>query len=125
MIKKTLAARLDPDLISRLKELSKAKNATIDRTISMALDALEREQKAGNSFSERVAFLEKNLSALLGLVVAFSEKIDQKFSEASTNERDRLKSLFKLVDIKISEHDEAEEVRFHRCLAGLGKVNSP
>jgi hypothetical protein len=86
---------------------------------------LEREQKAGNSFSERVAFLEKNLSALLGLVVAFSEKIDVKFSEASTNERDRLKSLFKLVDIKISEHDEAEEVRFHRFIAGIGKANSP
>ena len=125
MIKKTLAARLDPDLISRLKEISRANNATIDRTISLALDALEREQKAGHSFSERVVFLEQNLSALLGLIVAFSEKIDVKFSEASTNERDRLKSLFKLVDIKMSEHDEAEEVRFHRFLAGLRKGNLP
>jgi hypothetical protein len=124
MVKKMLPTRLDPDLIARLREVSKAKNTTIGRTISLALDALDREEKAGNSFSERVAFLEQNLSALLGLVVAFSEKIDAKFSEASTNERDRLKSLYKLVDIKISEHDEAEEVRFHRFLAGLGKANS-
>ena len=122
---RTMSARLEPDLIARLLAASKANDATINHTVSLALDALEREQKAGHSFSERVAFLEQNLSALLGLVVAFSEKIDVKFSEASTNERDRLKSLFKLVDIKISEHDEAEEVRFHRFLAGLGKVNSP
>jgi hypothetical protein len=125
MIKKTLSARLDPDLISRLKEVSKANNASIDRTISLALDAFEREQKAGNSFSERVSFLEKNLSALLDLVITFSDKIDQKFGEASTKERDRMKSLFKLVEIKISEHDEAEEIRFHRFMAGIAKENPP
>ncbi|HEY5513879.1 MAG TPA: hypothetical protein VIK40_09580 [Geomonas sp.] len=59
---------------------------------SVALDALEREQKTGNSFSEPVAFLEKNLSALLGSVVAFSEKIDWKFSEPSTVERERMRA---------------------------------
>lgn len=123
MIKKTLSARLDPDLISRLKEVSKANNASIDRTISLALDALDRERKAGYSIPDRVAMLEKNLSALLDLVMTFSEKIDQKFSEASTNERDRMKSLFKLVEIKISEHDEAEEIRFHRFINGTVREN--
>jgi hypothetical protein len=126
MIKKTLAARLDPDLISRLKEASRSNNATIDRTISLALDALEREQKAGNSFSERVVFLEKNLTALLDLVMTFSEKldgkfgdIDGKFSQANVNEGERLKALYKLINTKMCEHDEAEEARFFRFVALL------
>ena len=77
-------------------------------TIFLALDASEREQKAGNSFSGRVAFLEQNLSALLGLTVTSCEKMDQKFSEASTTERERMKSLYRLIDIKMRECDVAE-----------------
>lgn len=124
MVKKTLSARLDPDLICRLKEVSKANGTTIDRTISLALDAFEREQKAGHAISQRVDFLEKSLSAVLDLVVTFSEKMDEKFSEASTLERERLKSLYKLVEIKMSEHDEAEEVRYCRFLDALRKENN-
>jgi len=125
MRKKTLCARLDPDLIVRLQALSKFNDATINHTISLALDALEREQKAENPVTVRVGFLEKNLSAILDLVNAFSEKLDQKFGEAGTNERERIKSLYKLLDIKISEHDEAEEGRFQRFFAGLRGNNSP
>ena len=119
MIKKTLAARLDPDLTSRLKEASRSNNATIDRTISLALDALEREQKAGNSVAVRVDFLEKNLSAMLDLVTAFGEKIDEKFSQANVNEGERLKALYRLINTKMCEHDEAEEARFYRFVALL------
>jgi methionine-rich copper-binding protein CopC len=68
----------------------------------------------GNSILERVAFLEKNLAAVLDLVMTFSEKLEEKFSQANINEKERLKSLFKLLNIKMSEHDEAEEARFVR-----------
>ena len=61
---------------------------------------------------DRVAFLENCLAGIQDLVILFSEKIDEKFSEASTLERERMKSLYKLLDIKISEHDDAEELRF-------------
>jgi len=116
MPKTTLPARLEPDLIARLQRVSQAKKASVNDTISCAMDALEREQKEGGSFTQRVAFLEKNLSALLDLVLTFSEKMDAKFSEASTTEKERMKSLYKLLEIKMAEHDEAEEVRFYRFL---------
>jgi hypothetical protein len=119
MPKTTLPARLEPDLIARLQRVSQAKKASVNDTISCAMDALEREQKEGGSFAQRVAFLEKNLSALLDLVLTFSEKMDAKFSEASKDERDRMKSLYKLMEIKMDEHDEAEEVRFHTVLTSV------
>jgi hypothetical protein len=119
MRKMTMSARLDPDLIARLQTASKTIDASINHTISLALDALEREQKGGNSVAVRVGFLEKNLSAMLDLVTAFGEKIDEKFSQANINERERLKSLYKLLNTKMCEHDEAEEARFSKFVASI------
>ena len=67
---------------------------------------------------DRVAFLENYLAGLQELMIFASEKIDEKFSEASTVERERMKSLYKLLDIKLCEHDEAEAERFYRFAAG-------
>ena len=113
-----LPTRLDPSLIFRLKNKSAAINASISDTISLAMDALEREQKADETFSERAGSLEKNLTVLIDSITLFNQKMDQLFAQASFNEKERLKSLLKLLGEKITEkidqHDEAERARFER-----------
>jgi hypothetical protein len=98
-----LPARVEPGLIPRLNSVSAAINASISDTISFALDALERERKAGETLPERVGSVERNLLVLVDSMTAFNRKIDQQFSEASFNEKERLKSLLKLLGEKIDE----------------------
>ena len=61
-------------------------------------------KKREDPLSSGWLFWEKNLSAIFDLVLPFGEKMDAKFSEASTNERERMKSLYKLLEIKMDEH---------------------
>jgi hypothetical protein len=121
MPKKMLTTRLESDLIDRLNEISTAIKAPINDTISISLDALEREQKTAETVVKRVESIEKNLSALAKLMAVFDEKMvvigekmDKQFVEASFNEKERMKSLLKLLETKIREHDEAEEARFRK-----------
>ena len=110
--KAMLPARLDPDQIARLNAVSKANSLSIDDTIALALDALEREQCVAETVTERLELLEKNLAALVDLIAEYSGKIDRQFGEAGINEKERLKSLFRLLEAKLCEHDEAEAARF-------------
>jgi ABC-type transporter Mla subunit MlaD len=84
---KHLPIRLEPTLINRLKRLSKAVNAPINDTISIALDALERNrsmteavingvENVALTVADRVEFLEKNLAALVNLIASQNEKMD-------------------------------------------------
>jgi hypothetical protein len=121
MEKVLFTARLDLGMIDRLRASAKARHTSFNNIISLSLDALDREQKAQNSLFERVVFLEKNLTALLDLVLTFSEKLDgkfgdldEKFSQANINERERLKSLYQLLNTKMSQHYEAVEARFDK-----------
>jgi hypothetical protein len=109
-----LSSRLEPGIIARLNSMSVTINASINDTISIALDALEREQNAIETVTERVESVEKNLLVLVDSMTAFNRKIDRQFTEASFNEKERLKSLLKLLGEKIEEHDEAERARFNR-----------
>jgi hypothetical protein len=113
------SARLKPEVIARIRALSKTKKNSVSNALSLALDAQDRMEKLGFIVPDRVAFLEKCLAGLQQLVIFSSEKLDEKFSEASTLERERLKSLYKLLDIKLCEHDEAEAERFYRFAAGI------
>jgi hypothetical protein len=125
MINKRLMARFTPEIIVRIKTLTSSYKVCTNELISLALDALERERKLGHSLPERVAFLEKNLATFHDLVMTFGEKIEEKFSEASANEIERIRSLFTLLDNKISEHDDAEALRFHQFVTSLHRVKEP
>lgn len=109
-----LTSRLEPELVARLNDLSTASKATVADTISLALDALEREQKAADTVAERIEKLEANVAALVDLMATFNGKVDHEFLQASTNERERLKSLLTLIEKRITEHDEAEKARFEK-----------
>jgi len=115
-------ARVAPPVVARIQALAKALDVSYSEVISLALDALEHEQKAGGTIAERMAFLEKNVAAFFNLVMTFSDKIEERFAQASVDEKERLKSLFKLLNIKLTEHDEAEEARFDRFVVGKSEA---
>lgn len=113
MTKIHLPDRINPEVVARIKYLANVFQVGTEEVISLALDALERETKAGDSLPQRVAHLEKNLAAFFDLVMTFNEKLEEKFAEANLTEKNRLKGLLKLLEIKIGEHDEAERERFN------------
>jgi Zn-dependent M16 (insulinase) family peptidase len=113
-----LSARLDPTLIARLNEMATRLNANINDTIFLALDALEREQKVPETVAERIESLVSNLRVLAESVTLLNQKMDHHFSQASFDEKERLKSLLKLLGEQIQHHDEAERARFERINPG-------
>jgi len=107
--KEHLSTRLEPELLDRLRTVAATKGASVPETISMALDALEREE-----------CLTEQLENLGGDVAYLTEKvacIDHKMDQASFNEKERLKSLLQLLEAKIQAHDQAEQARFDRMTA--------
>jgi hypothetical protein len=106
--KKHLPIRIEPALIARLDAVSKAIKNPVNDVISLALDALEREQNVAQTVTERLEYLENNLASLVELMTVFNEKIDQ----AGVSEKEHIKQLYRLLEIKMDEHDEAEIGRF-------------
>jgi hypothetical protein len=110
--------RVEPELVSRLKSHSVATNLSLNDIISRALDALEREQKNSASLGGRIDCLGENLLVMVELMKKFDQKLDHQFNQASFNEKERLKSLLKLLGEQIQHHDEAERARFERINPG-------
>jgi len=108
--KQPLPTRLEPELIERLKRFSLSISASIPDTISLALDALERERNTAQTITERVENIEENLTSLVDLMTRLSQKMD----EAGVNEKERLKSLLQLLESKLLSHDQAEQMRFDK-----------
>lgn len=119
MTKIPFSVRLTPEVLCRLQELTKAQKSSHNDTISLALAALERERKTGMSLPERVDFLEKNISAFFNLVMTFTEKLEEKFDQANLYEKERLKSLYQLLNEKMAESEKAQDARFVRFLSRI------
>jgi hypothetical protein len=110
--------RVEPELVSRLKSHSVATNLSLSDIISRALDALEREQTNSASLGGRIDCLGENLLVMVELMKIIDQKLDHQFSQASFDEKERLKSLLKLLGEQIQHHDEAERARFERINPG-------
>jgi len=132
LVKKHLPIRLEPTLINRLKRLSKSVNAPIDHTISIALDALERnlniaeiasdaEANVPLTVGERLEFLENNLAALVDLMAASNDNIYRRFNEAGALEKERLGALYRLLEDRLRDHDAAEKERFRELILSEGR----
>jgi hypothetical protein len=118
---------LEPTLINRLKRLSKAVNAPINDTISIALDALGRNrsiteavitgaENVALTVADRVEFLEKNLAALVNLIAVQNEKMDDISPKPPRSKKERLKAFYLLLETKLSVHDAAERERFENLI---------
>jgi hypothetical protein len=66
----------------------------------------------------RIDCLGGNLLVMVELMKKFDQKLDHQFSQASFNEKERLKSLLKLLGEQIQHHDETERARFERINPG-------
>lgn len=104
--KEHLTTRLEQELLDRLGKVAAANRATIPNTICLALDALERQEY----FDERMDTMEESIAELAEMMA----KLDRKMDEDSNNEKERLKSLYILLEGKLKIHDDAEQERFER-----------
>jgi hypothetical protein len=66
--------------------------------------------------------LEQNLTAFFELVMSFEGKLEEKFAYADLYEKDRLKSLYRLLKDNLDEFDRAQEAR---ALLLLQAINAP
>lgn len=98
-VKEHLSARLDPELLERLAGMAGLRRLEIADLISLALDALERVE----TLDEEVALVHEKL-----------ELLGRKMDTASTNEMERLRNLFQLIEKRLQTHDEAVQARFDR-----------
>ncbi len=61
-IKQMLSARLSPDLINEIQILAASKKTDVDTLLTLAIDALKRDENTPVSVAERVEIFEKTLS---------------------------------------------------------------
>ena len=127
MPKKPLPARLEPDLITRLNRVSTTRKISVNDVISLALDGLEGEREVAQTITDRIEFMEKNLAALAELVEVFTQnmgrhfnEVGQCFSEAGAVEKERLGALYRLLEGRLKDHDEAERERFRNLILSEG-----
>ena len=127
MPKKPLPARLEMDLITRLNRVANTRKISVNDVISLALDGLEGEREVAQTITDRIEFIEKNLAALADLIEVFNKNMGQLFSEvgrcfneAGALEKERLGALYRLLENRLKDHDEAESERFRILIRSEG-----
>ena len=116
MGKKMLPTRLEIDVITRLNRTANSRKISVNDAISLALDGLEGEREVAQTITDRIEFLEKNLGSLIELLKNFDKKMDLHFTKAGASEQERLGALYRLLELRLKEHDTAERERFQQMV---------
>ena len=104
MTRRPLSNRLESDVIARLKRVSTTRKIPVNDVISLALDGLEGEREVAQTITDRIEFIENNLTALVDLIKDLIDKNDRHFIQALEDLKKGLKSLYILLEDKIDRH---------------------